>query len=253
MLQTTDIMTETKPLLIVQRLATARIPTEYGDFQLITYENNHDTKEHLAFVRGRIEGRRGVLARVHSECFTGDVMGSRRCDCGPQLQEAMRLIAAEDAGVVVYLRQEGRGIGLAEKLRAYNLQDEGLDTVDANLALGHGADERSYEIAAEILRDVRAASIRLLTNNPDKIEQLARLNVQIDARVPIEVGHTSENDFYLRTKASRMRHALGDRVVNNGVVNNGVVEHGVTDNGIVHNGVAKNGVGHHGVALNGKH
>ncbi len=209
-------MPDPKPLLIVQRLTMARIPTAVGEFLLYAYENTWDKKEHLAFVRGNPAGRESVLVRVHSECFTGDVMGSRRCDCGPQLHEAMRRIAEVGSGVIVYLRQEGRGIGLVEKLKAYNLQDEGLDTVDANLALGHGADERGYEIAAEILRDVGVHSLRLMTNNPDKIEKLRLLGCNITERVPIEIGKTPENIEYLHTKAQRMRHMLQNGVAVNG-------------------------------------
>jgi 3,4-dihydroxy 2-butanone 4-phosphate synthase/GTP cyclohydrolase II len=144
----------------VRRAASARVPTEHGDFELCAYRNNRDDKEHLAFVRGDVANRDAVLARVHSECFTGDVLGSLRCDCGPQLDTALALIAQAGCGVVIYLRQEGRGIGLVEKLKAYNLQDKGYDTVDANLMLGHGADERRYDLAAAILNDLAVRSVR---------------------------------------------------------------------------------------------
>ncbi|HVN54661.1 MAG TPA: GTP cyclohydrolase II [Anaerolineaceae bacterium] len=194
--------------LMIQRVVCARIPTDYGEFQLCLYTNNRDEKEHLALVRGNVTGRAGVLVRVHSECFTGDVLGSQRCDCGEQLQNAMKQIAAEGLGVVIYLRQEGRGIGLQSKLRAYNLQDEGLDTVDANLVLGHPADQRDYTIAALILNDLGIRSIRLLTNNPDKIQYLKRLGVKVVERVPSQPTVTRDNAQYLLTKRERMHHML---------------------------------------------
>jgi 3,4-dihydroxy 2-butanone 4-phosphate synthase/GTP cyclohydrolase II len=192
----------------VTRKASARIPTAEGEFQLFFYTGNGDAKEHLALVHGAVSGQREVLVRVHSECFTGDVLGSRRCDCGEQLHLALRRIAGAEAGVVIYLRQEGRGIGLLDKLRAYNLQDQGYDTVDANLLLGHEADERDYTVAAQILQDLGVLSIRLLTNNPHKIESLEELGIEVASRVPLEGSITPENASYLGTKASRMRHLL---------------------------------------------
>ena len=150
----------------------------------------------------------GVLVRIHSECFTGDVLGSRRCDCGEQLHLAMERIAAEGRGVVVYLRQEGRGIGLLDKLKAYNLQDQGYDTVEANLILGHQADEREYDVGVAILRDLGVQSVRLLTNNPEKIEALERLGMPVVERVPVVASVHEENRRYLETKARRMRHLL---------------------------------------------
>jgi 3,4-dihydroxy 2-butanone 4-phosphate synthase/GTP cyclohydrolase II len=194
--------------LKIQRIVQSRIPTEVGEFQLCLYANNRDEKEHLALVRGDIQGFEDVPVRIHSECFTGDVLGSLRCDCGEQLQLAMEYIAHQGWGVIVYLRQEGRGIGLLEKLRAYNLQDSGLDTVEANLALGHHEDEREYSMAAAILKDLGVRSVRLLTNNPDKITSLEDLGVKITERVPLEATITEENAAYLLTKARRMNHLL---------------------------------------------
>lgn len=190
----------------VTRMTAARIPTQYGDFQLTFYTNSIDNKEHLAFCRGDLAQAEKVLVRVHSECFTGDVMGSLRCDCGEQLDRSLAMVAREDLGVVVYLRQEGRGIGLLEKLRAYNLQDQGYDTVDANLMLGHGADERDYSLAACILEDLGVKSVRLMTNNPAKINALRDEGVNVVARVPIEVAVNAESAGYLLTKAKRMDH-----------------------------------------------
>lgn len=190
----------------VTRAAAARIPTQYGDFQLCYYTNTLDQKEHIAFYRGDLVDADRVLVRVHSECFTGDVLGSLRCDCGEQLDRSLAMIAKEGKGVVIYLRQEGRGIGLLQKLRAYNLQDEGYDTVDANLMLGHGADERSYSLAACILEELGVTSVRLITNNPLKIAALEAEGVKVDERVPLEVALNQENSNYLFTKAKRMDH-----------------------------------------------
>lgn len=188
--------------------AAARIPTPDGEFQLIHFHNNWDNKEHLALVMGDVTGGQGVLVRVHSECFTGDVLGSQRCDCGEQLAAAMSAIAVEGRGVIVYLRQEGRGIGLAEKLRAYNLQDQGYDTVDANLLLGHQADERDYTPAVLILQALDVRSIRLLTNNPAKVESLESQHLPVVQRVPMQPSVNQENAAYLSAKMRRMRHLL---------------------------------------------
>jgi 3,4-dihydroxy 2-butanone 4-phosphate synthase/GTP cyclohydrolase II len=210
--------------LTVQRKTCARIPTDAGEFQLCLYTSDQDDKEHLALIVGDIPvgdpllvgnraanngaGLSNVLVRVHSECFTGDVLGSLRCDCGPQLAAAMHLIAAEGRGIIIYLRQEGRGIGLLDKLRAYNLQDEGYDTVDANLILGHEPDPRDYTVAALILRDLGVASVRLMTNNPDKIEALQQAGLTVTARVPLQTAANPENIAYLSAKMRRMRHLL---------------------------------------------
>ena len=192
--------------LKITQMTCARVPTAFGEFQLCLYSDHYSDKEHLALVIGELAGKQNVLVRLHSECFTGDVLGSLRCDCGDQLHRAMSLIAEEGMGVLVYLRQEGRGIGLLDKLRAYNLQDEGYDTVDANLLLGHQADERDYTVAGLILRDLGVQSVRLLTNNPQKIESLKELGVSVTDRVPLNPRVTSENVAYLTTKAERMNH-----------------------------------------------
>ncbi len=190
-------------------LTHARIPTNMGEFQLYLYHASPDNKEHLAIVAGDVAGSENVLVRVHSECFTGDVLGSRRCDCGEQLELALQKIAEAGAGVVIYLRQEGRGIGLRDKLRAYNLQDEGYDTVEANLMLGHADDEREYSAAAEMLNQLKVGSIQLMTNNPAKIESLQTLGITINGRVPLHPRQiTADNAYYLKTKVERMRHLL---------------------------------------------
>ena len=192
----------------VENLVRTRIPTEYGQFMLHYYQNTLDNKEHIALVKGNVENTPGVLIRVHSECFTGDVLGSRRCDCRDQLQSSMRQIGDSACGVLIYLRQEGRGIGLLEKLKAYNLQDQGLDTVDANIHLGHRADERNYHVAALILNDLGIDSVKVLTNNPNKIAELRDLGIQVNERIPLEIPHHHDNADYLKTKAEKMAHML---------------------------------------------
>jgi GTP cyclohydrolase II len=192
----------------VTRMTTTRIPTEHGDFELCFYSNTLDNKEHLAFVKGDVSSAESVLVRVHSECFTGDVMGSRRCDCGEQLDRSMELVAKAGTGIVLYMRQEGRGIGLLDKLRAYNLQDQGFDTVDANQMLGHEADERDYSLAALILEDLDVGSVRLITNNPAKITALQAEGITVSERVSLEVVANNDNAGYLLTKAQRMDHFL---------------------------------------------
>ncbi len=196
------------PSLRVERLTAARIPTAHGEFSLCLYANNHDGKDHLALVMGEIAGQEAVLVRIHSECFTGEVLGSLRCDCQAQLDQALRMIAGERRGVLIYLRQEGRGIGLRDKLRAYNLQDQGYDTVEANWLLGHQADERDYTLAAAILKDLGPRSVRLLTNNPEKLQSLRDMGIAMTDRVALETEVTPENAEYLRAKASRLHHIL---------------------------------------------
>ncbi len=194
---------------LVRRITEARLPTQWGDFTCYAYESTLDGTEHLAFVKGAVQGEDDVLVRVHSECLTGDVFGSLRCDCGPQLDESMRLIAEEGLGVVVYLRgHEGRGIGLGHKLRAYQLQDQGHDTVDANLALGLPVDSREYGIGSQILVDLGITTMRLLTNNPAKYGGLEGFGLEITDRVPLLTVPNPENIAYLRTKRERMGHLL---------------------------------------------
>ena len=193
--------------LAVKRTVTARIPTADGAFCLHHFRSEWDKKNHLALVLGDAEGE-NLLVRIHSECFTGDVLGSQRCDCGEQLTRAIEAIAAEGRGALIYLRQEGRGIGLEEKLRAYNLQDEGYDTVDANLLLGHQADERDYTAAALILQELGVGSVRMLTNNPAKIEGLAGLGIAVRERIPLQMPSNPESHAYLEAKVARMRHII---------------------------------------------
>lgn len=194
-------------LKITKTLQT-RLPTQHGDFVLHYYQTDQDDKEHLALVKGIVKNQENVPVRVHSECLTGDIFGSRRCDCGEQLNRAMQFIEQNGCGIVIYLRQEGRGIGLFDKLKAYNLQDQGLDTVDANLALGHLADEREYDVAAAILNALQVRSIQLLTNNPAKISALDELGIQVRARLPLEIDANQDNAHYLHTKVIKMAHLL---------------------------------------------
>ncbi|MDD2661445.1 MAG: GTP cyclohydrolase II [Methylococcales bacterium] len=192
----------------LEDLVQTRLPTEHGEFILHFYSNTIDDKEHIALVKGDVANRENVPVRIHSECFTGDVLGSRRCDCGEQLEMAMQLIDDAGYGVLIYLRQEGRGIGLLEKLKAYNLQDNGMDTVDANIHLGHLADEREYSIAALMLEKLRIKSILLMTNNPKKIDSMKKLGINVAGRIPIEVVAHNDNLGYLKTKAKKMAHML---------------------------------------------
>jgi GTP cyclohydrolase II len=194
----------------VQLMAVADLPTRFGDFQIAGFESPCDGKEHTAIVKGDIVAKEGVLTRAHSECLTGDAIGSLRCDCRDQLIEALKRIEIEGTGVLLYLRQEGRNIGLTEKIRAYALQDQGYDTVEANIHLGHKPDERDYRIAANILSNLRVDSIRLLTNNPSKIQQLTDVGVKITERVPLITEPTEYSSDYLRTKAEKAGHLFGD-------------------------------------------
>ena len=197
--------------VLVERVAETRLPTRFGDFTAYGYRIAVDDGEHVALVHGDVTGEEAVLTRVHSECLTGDVFGSRRCDCGPQLEEALERVVAEGRGVVVYLRgHEGRGIGLVAKLQAYALQDGGRDTVDANLDLGLPADARHYGAATQILRDLGVRSVRLLTNNPDKTASLEDYGVPVKARVPLTPHPNDHNLAYLLTKRDRMGHDLPD-------------------------------------------
>jgi 3,4-dihydroxy 2-butanone 4-phosphate synthase/GTP cyclohydrolase II len=194
---------------LIKRVAEARVPTDWGDFTCYAYESLIDGEMHMAMVRGAVSGEEDVLVRVHSECLTGDVFGSLRCDCGIQLDSAMQKVAEEGRGVVVYLRgHEGRGIGIAHKLRAYELQDQGRDTVDANLDLGLPVDSREYGIGAQILVDLGITTMRLMTNNPSKRGGLEGFGLEITGRVPLESAPNPENITYLRTKRERMGHLL---------------------------------------------
>jgi 3,4-dihydroxy 2-butanone 4-phosphate synthase/GTP cyclohydrolase II len=195
---------------LVSRQAEASLPTPFGTFRVVGYRSETDRSAHVALVMGNLEGREDVLTRVHSVCLTGDVFGSLRCDCGAQLEESMRRIAAKGEGIIVYnTSHEGRGIGILDKLAAYNLQEQGLDTVDANRQIGHADDRRHYGVDAQILHDLGVRSVRLLTNNPDKITQLSRYGIDVVDREPLWVGETPENREYLKTKETRMGH-LGE-------------------------------------------
>ena len=193
---------------LVSIAAETRLPTKYGDFRIIIFKNEVDHKEHLMIVKGDVRGKSDVLMRIHSECLTGDVFGSHRCDCGEQLENALRAIEEQGEGIVIYMRQEGRGIGLTNKIKAYTLQDEGYDTVEANVKLGFPPDMREYSLAAQMLRELDVKSVKLLTNNPEKKEDLERWGITVSKRVPIVIKANSINAKYLNTKKEKMRHML---------------------------------------------
>lgn len=190
----------------IERIASAHLPTPWAEFRLEVFADDVSGLEHLALLLGDVPGRGDVLSRVHSECLTGDALFSQRCDCGSQLEAALRAIADQGRGVLLYLRQEGRGIGLANKIRAYALQDAGADTVEANERLGFAADLRSYGAAVDIYRLLGVTSVRLMTNNPHKIEALRQGSIEVTARVPIEYGRNHHNETYLSTKAAKLGH-----------------------------------------------
>lgn len=194
---------------VARLVAEARLPTRYGDFRVVAFEAD-DGKEYGAVIKGEVAGHHDVPVRLHSECFTGDVMGSVKCDCRDQLEASLEYIAGVERGAVVYLRQEGRGIGLANKIRAYALQDAGMDTVEANLALGFEDDERRYDVAADILSELGIESVRVLTNNPNKLAGLKGFGIVVNGRIPLQVETRAENAFYLSTKANKSGHMLID-------------------------------------------
>jgi 3,4-dihydroxy 2-butanone 4-phosphate synthase/GTP cyclohydrolase II len=192
----------------VRAVATAQLPTEFGNFEIHAYDDRAERKTHIALVLGEIGDGKGVLVRIHSSCLTGDVFHSARCDCGPQLHAAMERVAAEGRGVILYLNQEGRGIGLANKIRAYALQDQGYDTVEANERLGFGADQREYGLGVEMLRDLGVKSMRMLTNNPRKLAGVENHGMSVSELVPIEIPASESTRRYLRTKKEKLGHLL---------------------------------------------
>ena len=197
-----------KDHICVSIASIAELPSRFGQFQVVAFYNNRDGKEHAAFVHGDVTGMENVPVRMHSECLTGDVAGSLRCDCRDQLEASMRIIGQMENGILLYLRQEGRGIGFVNKIRAYSLQDSGYDTVQANLALGFRDDERDYSVAAHMLESLKVRSIRLLTNNPRKLNDLTKFGVKITERIPLVIPPNQYNEFYLRTKAEKSGHMM---------------------------------------------
>ena len=193
---------------MVKRASSAKMPTKHGEFTIVGYENILTKEHHVALVKGDVSNGEPVLIRVHSECLTGDSFGSLRCDCGQQFEAAMKSIEKEGRGILLYMRQEGRGIGLINKIRAYNLQDQGLDTVEANLALGFGADMRDYGIGAEILADLKVKKLKLMTNNPRKLVGLSGYGIEIVERIQIQLNHNEKNEMYLKTKQNKLSHML---------------------------------------------
>ncbi|GAA0078084.1 bifunctional 3,4-dihydroxy-2-butanone-4-phosphate synthase/GTP cyclohydrolase II [Clostridium sp. CTA-5] len=193
---------------IVKKEVEANLPTKFGDFKVVAFKEKGTEKCHLALIKGDITKEEPVLVRVHSECLTGDSLGSRKCDCGEQYEASMKMIANEGSGILLYMKQEGRGIGLLNKLKAYSLQDEGLDTVDANLALGFAPDLRDYKASSDMLKNLGVKKIRLITNNPEKIEGLKENGIDVIERVPVEMPLNKSDEFYLKTKKERMNHLL---------------------------------------------
>ena len=194
--------------MITKPTESCALPTQWGDFRLYAFEDTENDKVHLGLVLGELNTESAVLTRIHSECLTGDALFSQRCDCGSQLEHAMKQISEEGSGLILYLRQEGRGIGLLNKIRAYHLQDEGADTVEANERLGFGADMRDYSICGPMFEYFEVSKVRLLTNNPRKVSALESLQIAVEDRLPIHTGHNPHNDHYLKTKAGKLGHMV---------------------------------------------
>lgn len=199
---------QVKEKVSIERVVEINMPTKYGDFKMFGFINKLNGEHHVALVKGEINEDMSVLTRIHSECLTGDVIGSKRCDCGEQFDLAMKKIAKEGRGILVYMRQEGRGIGLINKLKAYALQDQGYDTVEANVMLGFPADMRKYDVVAEILKDLGVKKVNLMTNNPRKINGLLDYGIEVENRVPIQISSNEKNEFYLKTKKEKLNHML---------------------------------------------